>query len=58
MVADRILMKFLLWMVFGDKLCLKPCEIDQDEEISLGVEECRPGHEASEIHILSKSQSA
>ena len=45
-------------MISGDKLCLKPCEIDQDEEISLGIEECRPRHEASEIHILPKPQSA
>ena len=31
-------------MVFGDKWCLKPCEMDQDEEISLGIEECmKPG---------------
>ena len=45
-------------MIFGDKLCLQSCEIDQDEEISLGIEECRPRHEASEIHIVPKSQSA
>lgn len=46
-----------VWVMFGDKWCLKPCGMDQDEEIKLGTEDCRLKNEASLIHILPKSPS-